>query len=188
MPLDDDFGRLYVIEIDTRAKRSRIKVGYTVSPTRRLSQHRATAVAHGCRPGRDYVSPPGSGMGALEDQLINFCKQQPGSRQYCAEYFTGVDFQTTARFAARLCEDGRSLHEWALSDFRGAMHNEAGPGRLLCGVEEAARWLRMSTVNIRELIAAGDLSLVFIGRTERLRVTALEGLLQDPQNLDRPWA
>lgn len=87
---------LYVIELDT----NRIKVGYSCNPQTRLATHRATAIAHGLTPGRQWISPPTATLDH-ERALIKFCADRAGE-QHGLEYFTGVPFPTAVRYAAEL--------------------------------------------------------------------------------------
>lgn len=97
---------LYVLEI----KRGRIKVGFTRSPLARLRRHRALAEAHGCTPGREWTSPPGSGTAWREAALIKFCAELPRSRRFAKEYFAGVPFEVAVCRAAELCDDRLTAH------------------------------------------------------------------------------
>lgn len=95
----DQFSCLYVVEI----ARGRIKVGYTSSPAARLRHHRELAEIHGFTSGREWTSPPGTGTGARERELIEFCRRRPRSRQFRREYFAGVPFDVAVRRAIELC-------------------------------------------------------------------------------------
>ena len=105
----DPFACLYVIEINRGRDCGRIKVGFTAHPATRLAHHRELALAYGCTPGREYVSPPGSGSPEREIELIEWCAARPRITRYRREYFAGLDYTGAARKAAKLCCDYTSL-------------------------------------------------------------------------------
>lgn len=167
---------LYVIEI----AEDRIKVGVSVDPVRRVATHRGTALAHGCTPGREWISPRGTGTAEREAALIAFCAEQPASEKFRSEYFAGVPFLVAVRHAAELCGDTRTLSHlveveravrW--SEFELSIRSTAELPRAMCSAEEAAAWLRVPVSRIQRLIATGELPVKSLGTSQRIPVAAL---------------
>ena len=167
---------LYVIEI----AEGRIKVGVSSDPVNRLATHRGMALAHGCTPGLEWVSPRGTGTAEREAALIAFCAEQPASEKFRSEYFAGVPFLVAVRHAAELCGDTRTLSHLVEADravrwseFELSIRSATGMPRVLCSAEEAAEWLRVPLSRIRRLIAAGELPVKSLGASQRIPVAAL---------------
>lgn len=176
----DPYACLYVIEIG----RKRIKVGYTVNPKHRLALHRSLAEAHGCKPGREWVSPLGSGTAEREAELIAFCAQRADA-VYRSEYFSGLAFTVAVEFAAELCHDDGTVRRLAarrraarLAEFRTQLpRSDDGIVRMAGSIEEAAQWLRLPESHVQDLVVSGWLPVIRHGRHgryKRISVSALE--------------
>lgn len=100
-------GWIYVIEFSSGT----VKVGCTGrngAPTgqRRIDQHRREAARHGVTITRQWLSPPHSAWEANERALIEHCLDAGSTRVGGSnEYFTSLDFDQAAAFAAHLAGD-----------------------------------------------------------------------------------
>lgn len=176
----DPFACLYVIEIDD----DRVKVGYTANPSTRLRQHRGIAEAHGCKPGRQWVSSNGTGTDAREQALIAYCAERATGR-FRSEYFVGVPFADAVQRAADLCGmdvavipplPAATLTTVTRAELTARVSTGAALPRLACRLEEAADWLALSEDVIQQQISTGVLRTLRYGRLLRIPVIDLFAL------------
>lgn len=141
------------------------------------------AEAFGAKPGREYVSPPGSGSGQREKELIGWCAQR-AKAQVRNEYFAGVRFDDAVRFAAGLCEDAEALAARAtaiaaVQDERRVQRLNrravqlVGADRRFVTFEEAAQIMSTPAYVIHARTVEGELSAFQIGSSKRVPLNEL---------------
>lgn len=90
--------RLYVIELG----KTRIKVGHSAEPAKRLATHARAARAHGLEPGRQWIARD-YGSGEHETALIKYCTSISKSpNPNLGEYFADVPFEVAVAYASHL--------------------------------------------------------------------------------------
>jgi hypothetical protein len=88
-------GYLYVIQFDCDV----IKVGKTVDPNGRMTQHISEAFAFRASPVKVWFSTPHAGYDASESTLIAYVTRDGDSRKVRREYFHGADFDRAVELA-----------------------------------------------------------------------------------------
>jgi hypothetical protein len=88
-------GHVYVFELSNGT----IKVGRTANPWQRMEQHLKQAAPFELRVVRLWLSVPHLDAAEVERHLLGYARQNAAG-QVLDEYFTGLDFDSIARFAA----------------------------------------------------------------------------------------